>query len=173
MKKTKKLTFRAILLTMIIVLSIFEASLPPMPFLPPGVKIGLANVVAMYALFFIGKSTAYALSVAKSVFVFISRGVVAGFLSICGGMLSITIIVLIVIIFKNKLSYVAISIFGAVFHNIGQIIACFFILESSYIFYYIPFLILSGVIMGTVTGIALKSIMPALDKLGLILNDKR
>lgn len=172
MEKTRKLTFRAMLLTMIIVLSIFEAMLPPMPFLPPGVKLGLANVVAMYALFFDGKRSAYMLTVAKSAFVFVSRGAVAGFLSLCGGVLSILVLILLISIFKEKLSYIVLSIFGAIFHNIGQIIGCFFIFESAYVFYYIPFLIISAIIMGGITGTVLKAVMPALAKLNLILNNK-
>lgn len=173
MQNTKKLTFKAMLLTMIITLSIFEAMLPPIPFLPPGVKLGLANVVAMYSLFFIGKSTAYTLTFAKSVFVFATRGAAAGFLSISGGILSITSIVIIVALFKNNVSYIAISVLGAVFHNIGQIIACFFIFESGYIFYYLPFLIVSGIIMGCITGIVLKNVLPVLGKLNLILDNNR
>lgn len=172
MEKTKKLCFRAMLLTMIIVLSIFEAMLPPVPFLPPGVKLGLANVVAMYALFFDGKRSAYMLTIAKAVFIFVSRGAVAGFLSLCGGVLSIIVLILLVVIFKEKLSYIILSIFGAIFHNIGQIIGCFFIFDSGYVFYYIPFLIVSAIIMGSITGMVLKAVMPALAQLNLTLNNK-
>lgn len=170
MEGTKRLTFRAMLLTMIIVVSIFEGMLPPMPFLPPGVKPGLANVVAMYAVFFTDRQTAYALTIAKSVFSFVTRGAIAGFLSACGGLLSISVIIFLVIIFKDKISYIAISIFGAVFHNIGQIIGCFFIFESGYIFYYLPFLIISGIIMGSITGVVLKNVLPVLGSLNLLIN---
>lgn len=172
MEKTKKLCFRAMLLTMIIVLSIFEAMLPPVPFLPPGVKLGLANVVAMYALFFDGKRSTYMLTIAKAAFIFVSRGAVAGFLSLCGGVTSIIVLILLVVIFKEKLSYIILSIFGAIFHNIGQIIGCFFIFDSGYVFYYIPFLIVSAIIMGSITGMVLKAVMPALAQLNLTLNNK-
>lgn len=174
MEKTKILTLRAMLLTMIIVVSIFESMLPPMPFLPPGVKLGLANVVAMYAVFFVGKSTAYALIVAKSVFVFITRGVIAGFISLSGGILSITVIILLIILFKNNMSYISVSILGAVFHNIGQLFACFIIFDNIYIFYYLPILIISGLIMGSITGVVLKTVLPVLGRLNLLSsNDKR
>lgn len=168
--KTKKIAFRAMLLTMIIVVSIFEGMLPPIPFLPPGVRLGLANVVAMYAVFFMDRSTAYSLTAAKSFFAFVTRGGIAGTLSICGGLLSISVVIALVLVFKERISYITVSIFGAVFHNIGQIIMCFFIFESGYIFYYLPFLILSGIIMGSVTGIVLKNVLPVLGRLNLIVN---
>ncbi len=163
MKKTKYITYMAMLLTLIVVLSIFESTLPPFPFLPPGVKIGLANTVTMFTLFFIGKKEAFTLSVLKSAFVLITRGVTSGVLSLCGGLLSICVLIILLILYK-KASYLALSISGAIAHNIGQLIAVSIMMKNSYTFYYLPVLIVSGIVMGSITGILLKTTLPVLSK---------
>lgn len=162
MKKTKYITYMAMLLALIVALSFFESTLPPFPFLPPGVKIGLANVVTMFALFFIGKKEAFTLNMAKSVFVGITRGVTAGILSFCGGVLSILILILLCSIFKSKISYLALSICGAVAHNMGQLLAVSLMMNNYYTVYYIPILLISGIIMGSITGVLLKTLLPVL-----------
>lgn len=163
MKKTRYITYMAMLLTLIVVLSIFESTLPPFPFLPPGVKIGLANTVTMFTLFFIGKKEAFVLTVLKAIFVMITRGFTAGVLSLCGGVLSICVLILFVCLNK-KASYLVLSISGAIAHNIGQLIAVSLMFNNFYTFYYLPVLIVSGIVMGSVTGVLLKTTMPVLSK---------
>lgn len=160
--KAKYLSYMSMLLTLIIVLSIFESMLPPFPLLPPGVKVGLANIVTMYTLFFLGKKEAFSLNIAKGIFVLITRGFTSGLLSICGGLLSICIIIVLASVFKKNISYFLLSIAGAIFHNIGQLIAIYFILNNKYTVYYLPVLIVSGVVMGSITGILLKTLLPVL-----------
>ncbi len=160
--KAKYISYMAMLLTLIVVLSIFESMLPPFPMLPPGVKIGLANIVTMYTLFFIGKKEAFILNIAKGIFVLITRGVTAGVLSLCGGILSICVIILLTFIFKKKISYMILSIMGAISHNIGQLIAIIIMMNNKYTVYYLPVLLIAGVIMGSITGILLKTLLPVL-----------
>lgn len=57
------------------------------------------------------------------------------------------------------------SITGSVFHNIGQIIAVSIILNNNYVFYYFPVLIISGIIMGSITGVLLNIIMPVFNSI--------
>lgn len=152
--------FLSLMLTLMIVLSALEHMLPPLPLLPPSVKLGLANIVTMYCVFFVKKTEAIGLNVLKSFFVFLTRGPMAGLLSFCGGMMSIGIIILLVIAFKSKISYITLSISGAVAHNLGQLAAVSFILDVSYLYYYLPVLLVSGVLMGIITGTVLKVIMP-------------
>lgn len=160
MNKTRYITYMAMLLTLTITLSIFESMLPSFTAIP-GVKLGLANIVVMFTIFFIGRKQAFALNIAKGIFVLITRGAVAGILSLCGGILSIFVIILLHYIFREKISYLMLSIAGAIFHNIGQIIAVSFMLNA-YAYMYLPVLIISGVIMGSITGILLKTLMPVL-----------
>ena len=162
---TRYLTYMSMLLAMIVVLSIFEGMLPPLPYLPPGVKIGISNIVTMYTLFCMDTRSALTLAAVKSLFVGITRGVTAGILSICGGLLSISVLLILLYLFKDKLSYIFLSILGAIAHNIGQLMAITIILNSIYTLYYLPILLIAGIIMGTITGTLLKVVMPVLSRL--------
>lgn len=160
MKKTQKIAFLGLMLAVMTILSVLEHMLPPLPFLPPNVKLGLSNIITMYCVFFIGKGEAACLNALKSVFVFLTRGPVAGILSFCGGMLSIGLIVLLVILFKDKISYIAVSIVGAIAHNLGQFAAVSFMMDFGFMIYYMPILLISGILMGVLTGTLLKVILP-------------
>ena len=165
MKKTKRIAFAGLMLAVIAALSALEHTLPPLPLLPPNVKLGLSNIITMYCVFFISRTQAAALNTAKSFFVFLMRGPVAAVLSFCGGMLSICVIILLIAIFRERISYASVSVAGAIAHNIGQFIAVSVILYSPYIIYYLPVLIVSGIIMGTLTGTLLKVVLPVLNQI--------
>ncbi|MBC8569333.1 Gx transporter family protein [Oscillospiraceae bacterium NSJ-54] len=157
--------FTGLLFALAVVLAFLEGLLPTAAFLPPGVKLGLSNIITMYALFFVGGKRATAVAVLKSLFVFLTRGFTASVLSLCGGLLSLGVMLLLIRLKKVKLHYLTVSIFGAVFHNLGQIAAASLLLETALVFYYLPVIILSGIVMGVVTGITLRIVMPALDRL--------
>lgn len=164
---TKGLVLSGLLFAIAIVLSIAENSLPSIFIAVPGVKLGLSNIAVMYALFFLKKRQAFSIAILKAIFVFITRGLVAGFLSFSGGILSLIIMSMIIIVFKEKVSYLLISIVGAVAHNIGQIFAISVILTQVYIWAYLPVLLITGVLAGIATSTLLKFILPAFKKLGL------
>jgi len=166
--KTKQLAFSAILLSLAIVLSILEGFIPTLPMLPPGIKLGLSNIITMYALFFMGFPQALCIAFLKSVFVFLTRGITASILSFSGGLLSI-------IAMKVVLDYIKgdnylVSIFGAIFHNIGQILIATVILKNKYTLYYIPIMFLSGIVAGTITGKTLSLIRPVLARVNGLIN---
>lgn len=162
---TSKLTHTALMLTLIIILSVLENMLPPIPALPPGVHLGLSNIVTMYALFVIDKKTAFSLNILKAVFGAVTRGPIAGSLSLIGGLLSICVIITFKALLKDKITYLALSVCGAVFHNIGQLIGIIILLNNPATVFYLPVLIISGVIMGSVTGTILNVVMPRLNQL--------
>lgn len=155
-----------LLFAVVLVLSILENQLP-MPVPVPGVKLGLSNIVVMYSLFFVGKKQAFLLAVLKSLFVFMTRGAVAALLSLCGGVLSILMMTMLLLIFKDKISYLILSIAGAVFHNVGQFIAICLLYTSLNLWVYLPVLLISGVIAGVATSTLLKFSLPALQRVGL------
>lgn len=96
-----------------------------------------------------------------------SRGLVAGMLSLTGGLFSVGIMFLLMIILKEKGTYFLYSMCGALFHNIGQFAAISLIYSNIGLWYYLPVLLVSGVLAGIVTSVLLKVILPALKKLGL------
>ncbi|HBL84617.1 MAG: heptaprenyl diphosphate synthase [Clostridiales bacterium GWF2_38_85] len=161
----KKLALTGLLFALAIVLAILEGMFP-MPIPVPGVKLGLSNIVVMYSLFFLKRRNAIAIAVLKGFFVFITRGPVSGALSICGGLLSILIMIILMLIFKDKLSYLIVSVSGAIFHNIGQFIVASFIMSTP-LWFYFPILLLSGLIAGFATSILLKITLPAFERLHL------
>ena len=154
----------AMMLAIVVILSALESMLPPLPFAPPGIRLGLANVVSMYALLMMGKKQAIVLVVLKSAFVFISRGVFAGFLSASGGFFSLLLIVLLIVVYKNA-SYIAISVVGAMAFNFAQITVASIILSTNILILYWPYIIIGGVVLGSITGKVLQVVMPYFQKL--------
>ena len=166
MGKTQKLVLTALFFAIAIILAVIENSLPSLPIPIPGVKFGLSNIAVMYVLFFIGKREAYSVAMLKAIFVFSTRGWIASALSLSGGFLSLTVMILFICIFKDKVSYLILSIFGAIFHNVGQLIAVSIIYTNMYLLYFFPLLILTGVMAGIVTAVLLKFIQPAFNRVG-------
>lgn len=164
--KTSQMVLTAMLFATAVVLSIVEGMLP-MPIPVPGVRFGLSNIVVMYALFFMDKKSAFMIAVLKGIFAAMTRGAVAGLLSVTGGIFSITIMILLIAISRNKGSYFLFSMAGAIFHNIGQFAAISVIYTNMALIYYLPVLLISGVFAGLLTSVLLRFILPALKKLGL------
>lgn len=163
--RTRNLVMTGILFALAIVVSILEGMLPPLPVPVPGIKIGLSNIIVMYTVYFLGFKQAYSIAVLKSLFVTITRGVIAGSLSLTGGILSITVMLVIIYLTKKKASYAITSISGAISHNIGQFIVIMIIYTGTNVWFYFPVLIISGVITGLLTAGILRVILPALKKL--------
>ena len=88
--KTHTIALSGLLFALAMALSFIEGTLV-IPGLLPGMKLGLANIVVMYALFFMGPKQALILDVLKALFVFLVSGWTAGFLSLCGGLLSLLV----------------------------------------------------------------------------------
>ena len=164
-KSTKKLTTMAMLFALAIVLSFVESLIAPMFALPPGVKLGLGNIVVMYCMMFMGYGAAFEIAALKGLFSFLTRGFTAGVLSFTGGVFSITIMYLLQKLFKDKVNYHTLSVFGALFHNIGQLTAFSVMFTNAAPLAYLPVLTVSAVVMGIVTGSTLKVVLPALKRI--------
>lgn len=158
--KAYDIAFTGIMLALALALSFLESMLPVLPFLPVGVKLGLSNIVTMYCLFFSGVKQSLSVCFLKSAFVMLLRGPTGGALSLAGGLLSVAVMALLKRVLR--LSNGLLSIFGAVSHNIGQLVLASVILKSVYTFYYLPLMVISGAIMGAATGVLLKLVMPYL-----------
>ena len=165
MGKTMRLVLTGLIFALALILTIIVNSFPPLPLPVPGVKFGLSNIAVMYALFFLSKRQAYAIAVLKALFVLVTRGLIAALLSFCGGLLSLTLMLVILLLFRDKVSYLVISVSGAVAHNIGQFVAVTFIYTGFYLLAYLPLLLVSGVIAGIITATLLRFIIPALKRL--------
>ena len=164
-RRTRVLTHMALLLAISVALSALEHMLPPLMVAVPSVRLGLSNIVTMYALFFMGGKYAFGIAVLKSLFVLLMRGVTAGIMSAFGGVFSVLAMLILGLIFKDKISYLILSVTGAIVHNFAQIAAASIILESNLLLLYWPILLISGVVLGSVTGTILRYVMPYLGKI--------
>lgn len=152
-----------LLFAVAIVLSYLESLIPPIASLPAGIKLGLSNIATMYCLVYVGAAPALLLALLKGGFAFLLRGGVAGLLSVCGGLFSVAVMAL-----ENKLiksaSYALISVSGAVSHNLAQLACASLVLYSGGVWLYAPILVISGVVMGLITGLLLKLTFPAISR---------
>lgn len=129
----------------------------------PGVKLGLANLVTIVALYIMGIKEACTLSLARIVLNSFTFGNPAAMLySLAGGFLSLLAMAAAQ---KIKLfSVTGVSVLGGVFHNLGQILAAALVVENAKLLYYFPVLVLSGTLAGTVIGILAAMVIKRLDK---------
>lgn len=149
-------------------LSFFETLIPDIAFLPPGAKLGLANIAVMFTVIAVGFADGLCVTVIKSGFVLFTRGAASFFMSISGGVLScLTMILIIAVSKKTKrdFSYIGISVICAVMHNIGQVAAASVYMRTNLVTSYLPTLIVFGIIAGIITGIILRTVMPAILKI--------
>ena len=117
-----------------------------------GVKLGLANVVVMVALYCLGEKEAFGISMVRILLTGLTFGSVASMIySLGGGLLSFGVMVLAKK--TKKLSNTQVSVLGGIFHNVGQIIVAMIVLETKAFLYYLPVLLISGVVAGVVIGI--------------------
>ena len=170
--KTHEIALSGLLFALAMALSFVEGTLV-IPGLMPGMKLGLANIVVMYALFFMGGKQALVLDLLKALFVFLVSGWTAGFLSLCGGLFSLLVMWVLYYHFPVQPTWFILSVCGALAHNVGQLLGASVILSSAMSLYYAPVMLVFGLIMGSLTSITLRALLPALGRLGYNTREKR
>lgn len=166
-RKVKRLALMGLLFALAMALSFLESLLPALPMLPLGIRLGLSNIVTMYALFVLGPVSGYTIAILKALFVLLTRGAVAAAMSAAGGAFSVTIMLLLSLLPGIKEQYLLLSVFGGAAHNIGQLVMARFIINNQYVWYYFPVLLAAGLLMGAITGMALRVVLPYLNRLNL------
>lgn len=156
-EKSRNIALCGILLALSAGISAAESMIP----LPLGVKPGFSNLPVMYSMSRQGGKYGFAICLLKSVFVLLTRGVTAFFMSLTGGVLSY--IVMLILYKKTNVSLMLMSITGALIHNFGQLCMASVIMHTA-VFGYSPVMIISGCIAGMVTGAVLKLLLDAMDR---------
>ena len=169
---THSIALSGLLFALAMALSFIEGTLV-IPGLLPGMKLGLANIVVMYALFFMGPKQALVLDVLKAFFVFLVSGWTAGFLSLCGGLLSLLVMWLLYYHCPLRPPWFILSVCGALAHNIGQLLGASVILSTAVSLYYAPVMLVLGLVMGMLTSVTLRAMLPALGRLGYNIQENR
>ena len=166
--KTSKLVYLSLLISLALVLSLIERTMP-LPFTTPGAKLGLSNLVIILAVYTLDNyHEAFLVLILK---IFLS-GLLGGNLSslmysFSGGVLSFLITLLVKNTFKEYVSIIGVSASAAVFHNIGQLLVASLILDNLSIFLYLPMLTIIGIITGIFIGLSANYILNHFKKLNL------
>ena len=154
MKKSnvKQMTLCAILISMALVLAYMERFIPLQMIVPlPGIKLGLANVVTLMALFFLGTGSAFTILILRCILGAVFGGGISGLaFSLTGGVLSMT--VMCIVKHCKRISVYGVSVLGAAAHNIGQILVAVIFMGSGYVIGYLPYLLVVSVFTGMATG---------------------
>ena len=149
---TKQITVLALFTTIALAVYYAESLLPPIAPIP-GIKLGLANIIT---LILIKKA-----SIKDAFLVLLMRILIAGFLfgqamsllySLAGGLLSLVSMYLIYKLLQGQFTFLT-GIFGALFHNLGQLLVAMLLVSGTAPLAYLPFFILSSMITGTFTGL--------------------
>lgn len=161
--KTGDITRMALLTAVAVVLGYVEYLLPATGI--PGIKLGLANTVLLYAIYLMDYRRAVLLMLLKvGLSGLLFGGVSAMMYSLAGGVVSLAAMLLVKRI--KGVSVVGVSVAGAFMHNAGQIALACFIVESRALIGYLPVLFVSAAVTGTLTGFAAKYTISALTKKG-------
>lgn len=175
MRKTKKTVLLSLLISLALVLHLLEGFLP-LNWIVPGAKLGLTNIVSLLAISLFSFSAAFQVVIFRIILASLLAGTfmtINFYLSFSGGVLSFLLMYFAYYFFKEQFSLIGISIIGAVFHNLAQLVTAYFIIANTGIFYYLPFLMIlalpTGFGVGLVSYFTLKYL--AGSKTGGVLSD--
>ena len=167
MKTTaRQLTLCAMLTALALALSWVERFLPLSLLIPlPGIKLGLANVVTLFALCALGPLPTGGILLARCFLGSLFAGSLSGLIfSLSGGILSLFVMLLMK---KTGLSVYGISVCGAAAHNVGQILAAMGVMKTAAVVSYLPLLLLVSVPAGLITGAMTAGVIRAFSAAGL------
>ena len=150
--KTKRLTQAALLTAIALTIFMVEAQLPALAPIP-GMKLGLANIVTVYAMFLLGPADTLAILLCRIVLGSLFAGQLMSMLYSLGGGLSCYMVMLLLRKLLTKKQIWVCGIIGAIAHNIGQICVAIGITRTSALLYYQPLLMVSGILTGCFTGL--------------------
>lgn len=165
-RKAREVALTGMLFALSITLSVLESMVSPLLGLMPAMKLGLSNLVVMYAILYLGARPALALVVLKALFAFLTRGATAGFLSLCGGAVSLLVFCLLLCLPKGTTGYIF-CVCGALAHNLGQLCGAAILLSSGVALGYAPVLLVVGAAVGSLSYGLSRALFPALERTGV------
>lgn len=160
--KAKDITLSALLIALALALSYVERFIPLNLVVPvPGVKLGLANLVTLYALYRLRPGQAITIVVLRCLLgAVFGGGITALAFSLTGGLLAL------LAMFLGRgvpfFSIYGVSVLGAAAHSVGQILAAMALLRSGYTLAYLPFLLLTALVCGIFTAAVAGRILRAI-----------
>ena len=165
-QQVKRLVFCALLTAIALTIFMIEAQLPALAPVP-GIKLGLANIGTVYAMFALGPGNTLLILLCRIVLSSLFAGGSTIFYSLAGGLLCYVSMLLLRKLLTVKQLW-ACGAIGAIFHNIGQIGAAIAIYQVPQLIVYLPFLLVVGIIAGAFTGLAAQFLLARIgDKIKL------
>lgn len=162
----KRLAKLGVLTAAALIIFIVELQIPN-PFPIPGIKLGLANIITVYALYhYRACETAMMLGVRIFLGAVFSGNFMALLYSACGSFLCLLGMLLLRRIIDEKHLWIA-SVFGALLHNTGQMAAALLVTQTPSLLFYYPFLLVSGCLAGLFTGLCAQLLIARLGKAGI------
>ena len=160
MKAAKTIAQSAVLIALALALSYTERFIPLQLVIPlPGVKLGLANIATLVALYALGWKKTIPIVVVRCFLGALFGGLTGILFSLTGGLVSLAVMGACKKI--PVFSIYGVSILGAAAHNIGQILAAMALMGSVYVWAYLPYLLLIAIVTGTATGAACAGVLRA------------
>ena len=164
----KKMVQLSMFTTIALTIFVVESYLPPLAPIP-GIKLGLANTITLIVLALWGwKEGMLVLFLRILLGSMLTGNVISCCFSLGGGILCFLVMSLLKNIVPQKMIWL-LSVIGAVFHNIGQLLVACIVLGSSSVFWYFPILLTSGIVTGIFTGVAAQYVVI---KYGYIFQEK-
>lgn len=157
----RRMTRNAILLSVALVLSLVERWIPLHLLIPvPGLKLGLANIVTLFALLRLKPVDALMIIVLRSLIMGGIMGPMTLLLSLSGGLLAFFVMWPLIRWEGRAISVIGLSVAGAAAHNIGQVAMAGLILQEPLLLLtYLPPLLLTSLGTGTLTGFAARPVI--------------
>ncbi len=153
--RIKMIVIIGLLISIGMVLHVVESLIPISHFVP-GAKIGLANIASLLGLIIFGFQAGLLILIFRILLGSLLGGTFLSFsflMSVSGGMLGFLLMALAYLVAGKYFSFIGISIIGAVFHNLGQIITATLIIGNPGLFYYLPYLTLLAIPAGVMIGL--------------------
>ena len=161
---SKKLTTAALLTAAALIMFVIEAQIPPLTAVP-GIKLGLSNIVTLFALYTMGPGSALCILLVRIFLGSIFLGQMMTLIySLAGGLLCFCLSALMSRVFPPHKLWV-VSVFGAMAHNVGQIATAIWVTNTPELLLYLPILIISGIITGMFTGVTCQTLLRRLIEL--------
>ena len=165
MRKTRELVFTSLLVSIALAVSLIE-NLIPMPFMVPGAKLGLSNIIILVTLVVFDFKRGFQVAILKSMLLMLVTGFGPSFLYSFAGAIFSTCMMGLALKFATKIfSLIGISIIGAVAHNFAQVTVASYILGSVMVYTYFPFLTFIGMLTGYFVGLGAFNVSSHLKKI--------
>lgn len=152
MNKTQRYIFLSLLTSAALILSIIEGMIP-LPYIAPGAKLGLSNIVIMTAIVVFGFKDALLIVIIRSILLMlIATNPITFIYSISSGIVSTIVMSLSYKYLGNKISLIGISVLGAMAHNTTQVTVAAILFSTINLYYYLPILSLVSIFTGCFVG---------------------